>query len=71
MPDYSVQSSQQPIASTMASPAVGTSSTPNSPPQVSAVSPMTLMKPEYRNSGFKPVKIEAGDSTPDARYELH
>ncbi|PVH80651.1 hypothetical protein DL98DRAFT_627196 [Cadophora sp. DSE1049] len=71
MPDYSVQSSQQPIATTMASPGGGTSSTPNSPPQMSVVSPMTLIKPEYRNSGFKPVEIEAGDATPDTRYELH
>ncbi|KAK0116623.1 hypothetical protein ONS96_012479 [Cadophora gregata f. sp. sojae] len=65
-PDYSVQSLQQP----MASPGM-TSSTPNSPPQMSAVSSITLMKPEYRNSGFRPVEIEAGDATLDARSEMH
>ncbi|KAG4434672.1 hypothetical protein IFR05_009847 [Cadophora sp. M221] len=68
MPDYSVQSSQQPINTTMGS---SGASVPNSPPQGAAISPMTLMKPEYRNSGFKPVEIDAGDATPDTRYELH
>ncbi|KAL2073784.1 hypothetical protein VTL71DRAFT_11110 [Oculimacula yallundae] len=71
MPDYSVKSSQQPIATSVASPGGFTSSTPNSPPQGSVVSPMTLLKPEYRNSGFRPVEVEASDATPHTREKVH